>query len=315
MLGLSSITIGGTTLAMVYCEYKGEEAGRSIGFHPIRLYAVLFVYSYQVCSAVLRTRGDIATIGFVIAVPLLILLLLLLMRFYFKLKAFKRALSAAGGAARPGSRPTASRSIQVARIAVLLPHIPLREPRKNWQFVIWLRQLSLIIAIGIVKFIANLVPEKAKSAGYHYPAAFVFLLIIAVALYAQVKVCPYAYASRTTSRPSSCSRTSSSSSLRSRAKRSQTQGYADTSFSGIPTAAHQRRERPRPADDAARSSAPHPGYRDPNEGGFFAEHWLEVVMVLILASLYSSRLAVSSTTSSSRARSSTASIPQWSSPR
>ena len=183
VLGLSSITIGGTTLAMVYCEYKGKrkQADR-LDFILSVLYAVLFVYSYQVCSAVLRTRGDIATIGFVIAVPLLILLLLLLMRFYFKLKAFKRAPS--GGGWRGATWFSANgKPIHPKSLALQCYYLTYRfaSHGQNWQFVIWLRQLSLIIAIGIVKFIANLVPEKAKgTAGYHYPAAFVFLLIIVI---------------------------------------------------------------------------------------------------------------------------------------
>ena len=152
--------------------------------------------------------------------------------------------------------------------------------------MIWLRQLSLIIAIGIVKFIANLVPEKAKgTAGYHYPAAFVFLLIIAVALYAQVKVCPYAYRLQNNLEAFlmlanvflllfaiACQAISDS------------KGYADTSFSGITSQLRIRGANGLvPPTMPPAPPPPHPGYRDPNEGGFFAEHWLEVVMVLILA--------------------------------
>ena len=152
VLGLSLLCIGGTTIAMIYCEYKGKrkQADR-LDFIPSVVYAVLFVYSYQVCSAVLRTRGDLSRIGFLLAVPLLILLLLLLTRFHFKLKAFNRALS--GGGWRGATWFSANgKQLHPKSLALQCYYLTYRfaSHGQNWQFVIWLRQLSLIIAIGIV---------------------------------------------------------------------------------------------------------------------------------------------------------------------
>ena len=65
------------------------------------------------------------------------------------------------------------------------PHAP------RWQWAIWARQLALIVVIGVVKFVTTY--DHAAVVPLRYPTALLFVAIILVALWAQLRVAPYAY--------------------------------------------------------------------------------------------------------------------------
>lgn len=200
VLALSLVTLGGLTLSLVACELLSarsavwrRRADRA-DFVLSTVYAVLFVYSFQVCSAVLRYDGPIAHVAWALACVLVALLIALLTRFWFKLKAFQRALGG-GGWHHAGWCTSMRASAHPRSIALQVYYLTHRFARhaQRWQLVIWGRQLALIAAIGLVELIAARDHTGRSSTPLRYPSACAFVLIILIALWAQVRVKPYVY--------------------------------------------------------------------------------------------------------------------------
>ena len=193
VMGLALLTIGTTTLVLACLEMKGatRHADRTEFILSI-VYATGFVYAYQVCVSVLRQRGSLKEIALSLMIPLTTLLCGLLLRFWFKLDAFSRALSG-GGWQRGGWFSSKGIPTQPSSLHLRVFYLTHRFARhaQRWQFAIWLRQLALILAIGAIKLITTHAPAMVEP--LRYPSVAIFLVIIAIALWGQLRVAPYAY--------------------------------------------------------------------------------------------------------------------------
>ena len=200
VLSLSLLLLGTVTLAMVYYDKHGRSrVADRLEFALTVLFSTLFVYTLQVCSSVLRENvyGGIylAHIAAALAVPVLLLICALAWRFWHKVAAYRRAVDGRGW--NEGGWCT-SRGLRVyprslrQRVFYLTHRFGMHAQR--WQFVVWARQLALIILIAVNELIAYHFPVQVKYT--RYASTFVAVIIIFVALRWHVKVAPYAYKSQ-----------------------------------------------------------------------------------------------------------------------
>ena len=198
VLSLSLLTLGLVTLAMTYYDTHGRsDAADRLEFSLTVLFSTLFVYSLQVCSAVLRENltaeeAYLARIAGALAVPVVILICALVCRFWHKVAAYRRAIDSRGwsegGWCTSRGRRVYPRSLR-QRVFYLTHRFGMHAQR--WQFVVWARQLALIILIGVNELLAYNYPVQLKYT--RYAMTGVAVVIILVALRWHVKVAPYAY--------------------------------------------------------------------------------------------------------------------------
>ena len=194
VLGLSFTVLFSLTLARMLFDLLGKTRWADRAEFVLSVfYATLIVYSLQVCSAILRAYpSSIKTIAQSLAIPLLALLALLCLRFWNKVEAYKRAL--AGNGWRSGNwisskgGRTLPRSLRL-RVFYLTHRFALHA--QSWQFVVWLRQLALVILIFVNELIKARSPSSVKYV--RYPAAAIATIVILIALKAHHSVKPYAY--------------------------------------------------------------------------------------------------------------------------
>ena len=198
VLSFSLLTLGLVTLAMTFYDGHGKsDAADRLEFALTVLFSTLFVYSLQVCSVVLRenltaTESHLARIAGALAAPVLLLICALVYRFWHKVAAYRRAIDGrgwneGGWCTSRGSR-VYPRSLR-QRVFYLTHRFGMHAQR--WQFIVWARQLALIILIGMNEVIAYNHPVQVKYT--RYVSAGVAVVIILVALRWHVKVAPYAY--------------------------------------------------------------------------------------------------------------------------
>ena len=198
VLSLSLLTLGLVTLAMTFYDAHGRVyAADRLEFALTVFFSTLFVYSLQVCSVVLRENltteeAYLARIAGALAVPVLLLICALVCRFWHKVAAYRRAADGRGwnegGWCTSRGPRVYPRSLR-QRVFYLTHRFGMHAQR--WQFVVWVRQLALIVLVGVNELIAYHYPVQVKYT--RYMSTGVAVIIILVALRWHVKVAPYAY--------------------------------------------------------------------------------------------------------------------------
>ena len=205
VLSLSLITLSLITLAMTYYDSRGRSGvADRLEFALTVLFSTLFVYSLQVCSVVVRENltadevylvSYLARIAGALAVSVLLLICALVSRFWHKVAAYRRAVDGRGwneGGWCTSRGPRVYPRSLGQRVFYLTHRFGMHA--QTWQFVVWARQLALIILIGVNEVIAYRYHVQVKY--IRYLSTGVGVVIILVALRWHVKVAPYAYKSQ-----------------------------------------------------------------------------------------------------------------------
>lgn len=189
VMTLNLLAFIGTLLRISIDLYRGISPDR-FEFLLSVLNSTLFVYSVQACLAVLRAQGQQALNAYAMAIPLMCVQGFLIARFWSKVRAFQQGVEC--GRWQDGiffPRPVFPQSLAM--------HVYLLTNRfgrhaQIWQFVIWMRQFSLMLLVFAIQLAAQYAPGGVGRWA-RYPSAALAVLILLISLIHHIRIAPFAY--------------------------------------------------------------------------------------------------------------------------